>query len=142
MNHSLSLCFLSLQSARDVKAAIEDLLREKFSCDNITVQSADEYHCHQRNKLSILRANVSTFYAKERVEQFYSYLKTEQISLFGGSVEVSENNNDGIPSPATHSDYMTYVYVFIVVTVLLFCVIVIFIVITALMVKKPRKKSK
>ena len=140
MNHSLSFCFLSLQSAHEVKAAIEDLLREKFSCDNITVQSTDVYHCRQRNNVSILRANVSTYFAKDRVEQFYSYLRAEQISLFGGSVEVSENNNDGIPSPATHSDYL--IYVFIAVTIPLFCVTVIFIVITALMINKSRKKSK
>ena len=136
MNHSLSLCFLSLQSAREVKAAIEDLLREKFSCDNITVQSADEYHCHQRNKLSILRANVSTFYAKERVEQFYSYLKTEKILLFHGNVEVSEDETVATPEPSSHP--MIYMYAFIAV---LFCVIVFFIIAIVLVIKKYRKKA-
>ena len=132
---SLSSLSLSLQSAREVKAAIEDLLREKFSCDDITVQSADEYHCHQRNKVSHLRANVSTYFAKERVEQFYSYLKTEKILLFHGTVEVSEDDSVSTPEPSSHP--MIYMYAFIVV---LFCVVMFFIVAIVLMIKKYRKK--
>ena len=132
---------LFLQSAREVKAAIEDLLRQKFSCDNIMVQSADEYHCHQQSKVSILKANVSTYFAEQRVEKFYSYLKMEKISIFNGSVKVLVNDDETL-SPETHSDdNMIYVFVFIVVTVLLFFVIVAFIVVTALMVKKSKKKS-
>lgn len=130
---------LFLQSAREVKAAIEDLLRQKFSCDNIMVQSADEYHCHQQSKVSILKANVSTYFAGQRVEKFYSYLNMGNISIFDGSVEVLMND-DETPSPETHSKDMIYVFVFTVVTVLLFFVIVAFIVVTALMVKKSKKK--
>ena len=117
--------------------AIEDLLREKFSCDNITVSSADEYHCHQHNIVSFLGANVTTFYAKERVEQFYSYLKTEKILLFHGTVEVSEDEPVATPEPSSHP--MIYTYAFIVV---LFCVIIFFIIAIVLVIKKYRKSFK
>ena len=119
--------------------AIEDFLCEKFGCDNFIVHSAHEYHCNQRNKAGILRANVSTYFAKDRVEQFYSYLRTEQVSIFDGSVEVTVD--EGITTPAPHSgSSMVYVYV---VVIILFCGIVIVVMTTStvLGIRKFRKKS-
>ena len=121
--------------------AIEDILRQKFSCDNITVSSASEYSCNQDSRISILRANVITYYASNRVEQFYSYLQNENVSLFDGVVKLSED--DGITTPAPRSDHdnnMVYIFVFIAVTILLFCVIAIFIITIALVVKKKSVK--
>lgn len=122
--------------------AVENLLREKFNCDNITVRSAEEYHCNQRDKMGFLRANVTAYYAKDRVEHFYSYLNTEQLSLFNGAVNVS--GDDGVSTPAPQvGTSMAYVYVCIVVTILLFLSIAaIFTAIIATLVKKFRKKSK
>ena len=139
---SLSLSVsLSLQPPRKVKMAIEEFLRQKFSCDYISISSADEYHCNQRDKVSILKANVSTFYAKDRVERFYSYLQNERISLFDDSVDVSVDEGPSTPPPGPHSgSSMVYVYVIIIVTVLLFLVIVFFIVTIAMVVKKSKKK--
>ena len=82
-----------------------------------------------------------TYYASNRVEKFYYYLRNENITLFDGAVEVSED--DGITTPAPRSDhdnYMVYILVFIAVTVLLFCVIAIFIITIALVVKKKSVK--
>ena len=124
-----------------MKAAIEDLLHQKFSCDNITVQSADEYYCHQQNKVSMLKANVSTYFAEEQVEQFYSYLRTEQISIFGGSVNVSIDDGTSTPATPQSGSSMVYASVFIAVTILLFLVTVLFIVTTAIVIKKFRNKS-
>ena len=130
-----------------MKAAIEDLLRQKFSCDNIMVQSADEYYCHQQNKVSMLKANVSTYFAEERVEQFYSYLRTEQISIFGGSVNVSiDDGTSTLAAPQSGSSMVyasahVFIAVTIAVTILLFLVTVLFIVTTTTVIKKFRNKS-
>ena len=138
--HSLSVS-LSLQPPHKVNMAIEKLLHQKFSCDYISISSADEYHCNQCDKVSILRANVSTFYATDRVAWFYSYLQSERISLFNDSVDVSidEGCSTSLPGPDSGSN-MVYVYVFIVVTVLLFLVTAFFIVTITLVVKKSKKK--
>ena len=105
------------------------------------VKSAVEYYCHQQNKVSMLKANVSTYFAKERVEQFYSYLRTEQISIFDGSVNVSIDDGTSTPATPQSGSSMVYASVFIAVTILLFLVTVLFIVTTAIVIKKFRNKS-
>ena len=139
MNHSLtlSLCVSPfLQSANEVKRAIEHLLRQKFSCDNIMVQSANEYHCSQDDRVIFLKANVSTYYAKDRVERFYSYLRTEKLSILNGTVELFEPPDDSTAEQS--SDTMVYLYAFIVLVVL--CVVVFFIIATVLVIRKRSKK--
>ena len=130
-----------MQSTHEVRRAIEDLLCKTFNCDSFLVQSVDEYHCNQRNKAATLRANVSTYYAKDRVDQFYSYLRTEQVSIFDGSVEVNVSEGISTPGPDPRSDSsMVYVYVVVIV---LFCGIVTFVIMisTILGIRKFRKKS-
>jgi hypothetical protein len=115
-----------------VKAAIEHLLRQKFSCDSITVQSADEYHCNQHDKVIFLKANVSTLFAKDRVDRFYYYLNTEKVLIFNDTVEVSQE--DPLDA-ATPSDPMVYLYV-LIAAVVVFCIIVFFIIATVLLIRK------
>jgi hypothetical protein len=120
-----------------VKAAIENLFRQKFNCDIITVQSADEYHCNQHDKVIFLKAKVSTLFAKDRVDRFYYYLDTEKLSLFGGTVEVKRAPDDDTPGQS--ADPMIYLYAFIAVVLL--CVVIIFIIIaTVLVIKKKSFK--
>lgn len=81
-----------------------------------------------------LKANVSTYYAQDRVDQFYLYLKTEKLSLFNDTVEVGVNEVDDI----TPSNPMVYLYVFIA-SVVVFCIIVFFIIAIVLIRKRSFK---
>ena len=69
--------------------AIQELLRSvNFNCEDIVVSSANTYHCNQFNRTSTIRANITAYSAKECVDQFYSYLLSERVTLFGGSATV------------------------------------------------------
>ena len=122
-----------LQSANEVKREIENLLRQRFSCDNITVRSANEYHCNQDDRVIFLKANVSTYYAQDRVDQFNSYLETEKLFLFNDTVEVSVDEQDDITP--LNSDQMVYLYV-LIASVVVFCIILFFIIATVLVIRK------
>ena len=115
--------------------AIEDLIRKQFSCDSITVLSAEEYHCNQDNKTSFLRAIVITFYAKDRVKHFYSYLNTKQLSLFDGVINIKVTEDE---EPASHFDSTLSVYMVISLTV---CFIVIIVIIPIIITSTSAKKS-
>ena len=83
---------------------------------------------------------MTTFYAKDRLEHFYSYLETGELSLFDGAVNISVGED--LSTPAPHLGFnMTYVYVCIVVTILLCLIVTAIMIITiATAVKKFRKK--
>ena len=116
-----------------MKREIEDLLRQKFSCDNITVRSANEYHCNQDDRVIFLKANVSTYYAQDRVDQFYSYLRDEKLSILNDTVELIVPD-DPLIVAGKSSDSMVYLYAFI--GLLIVVVIVVFIIATVLVIRK------
>ena len=116
-----------------MKREIEDLLRQKFSCDNITVWSANEYHCNQDDRVIFLKANVSTYYAQDRVNQFYSYLQDEKFLILNDTVELIVPDLDDSTAEQS-SDSMVYLYAFI--GLLIVFVIVFFIIATVLVIRK------
>ena len=133
----------SLQPAMMVKTAIQTLLRSmKFNCENITVSSANAYHCNQFNRMSTLRANVTAYHAEERVEQLYSYLRSKRVTLFGNSAEViplEDTTPTTTPTP-TPKKPMIYVYTTFGILGILVFVVVVFFVVVVVVIKKCRKK--
>ena len=79
----------------------------------------------------MLKANVSTYYAQDRVDQFYSYLETENFSILNDTVELIGPDDS---TAGQSSDSMVYLYAFI--GLLILCVIVVFIIATVLVIKK------
>lgn len=119
--------------------AIEDLLRQEFNCDNLLVLSTDEYHCDQRNKVSTLRVIMATYYAKDRVQHFYFYLRTENVSLFDGAVKVSED--EAVSMLVPNSDF-SMVSMYVIVVIILFCGIVVFVMMIVLAFRKFKFRNK
>ena len=131
----INLFISTLQTSDKVVMAVENLLHQVFNCD-FTRLSTNEYHCNQQNKVITLRVNMITYYAKDRVEHFYSYLRTENVSLFDGAINISED--EAVSTLVTSSDT---IIVYIIVVVVLFCGMIIFIITIVLVVKRFKKKS-
>ena len=94
------------------------------------MSSTDEYHCRQHDRMSTFKANVITYYAEERIQEFYTYLNTENVSLFPG-VKVME----GVPTPNT--ELLKFVFIAVISIVIVTSIILI-----VLVVKKCRKPVK
>ena len=105
------------------------------------VQSPNEYDYNQDDRVIFLKANVSTYYAIDHGERFYSYLRTEKLSILNGTVQLSAGQS---------SDSMLYLYAyaFIVVWVseagtqttfivlVVLCIIVVLILASVLVIRK------
>ena len=104
-----------------------------FNCDNITVSYTEQYHCDQLTMTGTFRASVTAYRARERVKDFYSLLHNEGVSLFNGSVTVTEEENPPV------FDEMTIVYP-IVSVLLLILVVIVFILVIGISRKKCTSK--
>ena len=84
-----------------------------------------------------LKANVSTYYAQDRVKQFYSYLQDEKFSILNNTVELTVPD-DPLVVAGKSFDSMVYLYAFI--GLLIFCIILFFIIATVVVIRKKSFK--
>ena len=94
-----SLPFFKLQTTAAVERDIQKLIRKLFQSDNITVSSAEEYHCDQKSRVSTFRAKLFSYRAEDRVKQLYAFLKTGNVSFFNRTTPVTKYDDGEVFLP-------------------------------------------